>query len=217
MNKKFNKEYFKEHFKINDNIIEVEFETDDNNNINIKKIDNLIDNLIKTKNYNNNYNIYNLEVINYKNNNNYIEIIFKIQDKIKRAFIIDSDIYILEDNLVESTIIDLSNTKTKFKNFTLEESINQLSTESNNINIKNNIKRENNKYYLVPPLSGKIEKINTKEGDIINPNTNVIIISAMKMENNIEVFERYKVIKILVKEGDFVQINQNLIELELIE
>jgi biotin carboxyl carrier protein len=38
----------------------------------------------------------------------------------------------------------------------------------------------------------------------------------MKMENNIEVFEKYKVLKILVKEGDFVQINQNLIELELI-
>jgi biotin carboxyl carrier protein len=195
----------KHYFKLNDNIIEIEFEAIDNE-IEIKKIEQI---------QKQDLNATNLEIIDYKDNTNYIEVIFKMENEVKKAFILDNNIYLLEDNLIKYEIKDLSDKKLTFKNYTLEQNITQIENITT-ANIKNNVKKENNKYYLVPPLSGKIEKINVKEGNIIEPNTNVIIISAMKMENNIEVFEKYKVLKILVKEGDFVQINQNLIELELI-
>jgi biotin carboxyl carrier protein len=195
----------KHYFKLENNIIEIEFEAIDNE-IEIKKIEQI---------QKQDLNATNLEIIDYKDNTNYIEVIFKMENEVKKAFILDNNIYLLEDNLIKYEIKDLSDKKLTFKNYTLEQNITQIENITT-ANIKNNVKKENNKYYLVPPLSGKIEKINVKEGDIIEPNTNVIIISAMKMENNIEVFEKYKVLKILVKEGDFVQINQNLIELELI-
>ena len=195
----------KHYFKLNNNIIEIEFESIDNE-IEIKKIEQI---------QKQDLNAINLEIIDYKGNTNYTEVIFKVENEVKKAFILDNNIYLLEDNLIKYEIKDLSDKKLTFKNYTLEQNITQIENIIT-ANIKNNVKKENNKYYLVPPLSGKIEKINVKEGDTIEPNTNVIIISAMKMENNIEVFEKYKVLKILVKEGDFVQINQNLIELELI-
>jgi biotin carboxyl carrier protein len=195
----------KQYFKLENNIIEIEFEAIDNE-IEIKKID---------QTQKQDLNAINLEIIDYKDNTNYTEVIFKIENEVKKAFIFDNNIYLLEDNLIKYEIKDLSDKKLTFKNYTLEQNITQIENITT-ANIKNNVKKENNKYYLVPPLSGRIEKINVKEGDIIEPNTNVIIISAMKMENNIEVFEKYKVLKILVKKGDFVQINQNLIELELI-
>jgi biotin carboxyl carrier protein len=195
----------KHYFKLNNNIIEIEFESIDNE-IEIKKIEQI---------QKQDLNATNLEIIDYKDNTNYTEVIFKMENKVKKVFILDNNIYLLEDNLVKYEIKDLSDKKLTFKNYTLEQNITQVENITT-ANIKNNVKKENNKYYLVPPLSGKIEKINVKEGDTVEPNTNVIIISAMKMENNIEVFEKYKVLKILVKEGDFVQINQNLIELELI-
>jgi biotin carboxyl carrier protein len=194
----------KQYFKLENNIIEIEFEAIDNE-IEIKKID---------QTQKQDLNAINLEIIDYKDNTNYTEVIFKIENEVKKVFILDNNIYLLEDNLIKYEIKDLSDKKLTFKNYTLEQNITQIENITT-ANIKNNVKKENNKYYLVPPLSGKIEKINVKEGDTIEPNTNVIIISAMKMENNIEVFEKYKVLKILVKEGDFVQINQNLIELEL--
>jgi biotin carboxyl carrier protein len=195
----------KQYFKLENNIIEIEFEAIDNE-IEIKKIE---------QTQKQDLNAINLEIIDYKDNTNYTEIIFKMENEIKKAFILDNNIYLLEDTLIKYEIKDLSDKKLTFKNYTLEQNITQIENITT-ANIKNNVKKENNKYYLVPPLSGKIEKINVKEGDTIEPITNVIIISAMKMENNIEVFEKYKVLKILVKEGDFVQINQNLIELELI-
>jgi biotin carboxyl carrier protein len=195
----------KQYFKLENNIIEIEFEAIDNE-IEIKKID---------QTQKQDLNAINLEIIHYKDKTNYTEVIFKMENEVKKAFILDNNIYLLEDTLIKYEIKDLSDKKLTFKNYTLEQNITQIENITT-ANIKNNVKKENNKYYLVPPLSGKIEKINVKEGDTIEPNTNVIIISAMKMENNIEVFEKYKVLKILVKEGDFVQINQNLIELELI-
>jgi biotin carboxyl carrier protein len=195
----------KQYFKLENNIIEIEFEAIDNE-IEIKKID---------QTQKQDLNAINLEIIHYKDKTNYTEVIFKMENEVKKAFILDNNIYLLEDTLIKYEIKDLSDKKLTFKNYTLEQNITQIENITT-ANIKNNVKKENNKYYLVPPLSGKIEKINVKEGDTIEPITNVIIISAMKMENNIEVFEKYKVLKILVKEGDFVQINQNLIELELI-
>lgn len=195
----------KTYFNLNNNPIVIEYQENlENNTINILKIDTFPEN---------NYNYNNIEIINYKNNDNYSEIIFKIQDEVKKAFILDNNIYILEDNLVKCTTIESIDNKLKFINYNLTETVDNISTTISH-NIKNNVKKEEDRYYLVPPLSGKIEKINTKEGEILEPNTTVIIISAMKMENSIEIFEKYRVIKILVKEGDFVQINQNLIELE---
>ena len=63
------------------------------------------------------------------------------------------------------------------------------------------------------PLPGNIFKINVKEGDSIKKGETLLIMEAMKMENNIlaEFDGNVKVIKI--KEGDTVLQNDVLIEL----
>lgn len=67
---------------------------------------------------------------------------------------------------------------------------------------------------LVAPLSGQIIAIRVKEGDIVKPGQDMVVLSAMKMENVISAEKEGKVIKILVKEKDSVMSGQTLIEME---
>ena len=55
-----------------------------------------------------------------------------------------------------------------------------------------------------------------KEGDIVNENSVVCIIEAMKIFNEIKAGVSGKIVKILVKDGEGVEYNQNLFELEKI-
>lgn len=64
------------------------------------------------------------------------------------------------------------------------------------------------------PLPGSIFKINVKEGDEVNKGQTLLIMEAMKMENNI-LAEKDGVVKsIKVKEGDSVLQGDLLIEIE---
>ena len=71
----------------------------------------------------------------------------------------------------------------------------------------------NDKSLLVSPMPGQVVKINVKEGDEVQEGTVMIVVEAMKMENNITATAKAKVKKILVKEGEMVDNKKQLIEL----
>ena len=66
---------------------------------------------------------------------------------------------------------------------------------------------------LVSPMPGKVVKINVKEGDEVDEGTIMIVVEAMKMENNITATAKAKVKRILVTEGEMVDNKMQLIEL----
>ncbi|MBR4147051.1 MAG: ATP-grasp domain-containing protein [Bacteroidales bacterium] len=71
----------------------------------------------------------------------------------------------------------------------------------------------NDKSTLIAPMPGKVVKINVKEGDEVQEGTIMIVVEAMKMENNIIATAKAKVKKILVTEGEMVDNKMQLIEL----
>ena len=72
----------------------------------------------------------------------------------------------------------------------------------------------NDKSRLVSPMPGKVVKINVKEGDEVKEGLIMMIVEAMKMENNIVAIGNAKVKKILVAEGQMVDNKMQLLELE---
>jgi biotin carboxyl carrier protein len=71
----------------------------------------------------------------------------------------------------------------------------------------------NDRSTLVSPMPGKVVKINVKEGDEVTEGTVMIVVEAMKMENNITATAKAKVKRILVTEGEMVDNKKQLIEL----
>ncbi|MES2215318.1 MAG: acetyl/propionyl/methylcrotonyl-CoA carboxylase subunit alpha [Pseudomonadota bacterium] len=67
---------------------------------------------------------------------------------------------------------------------------------------------------LIAPLTGQIVAVKVQEGDEIMPGQELLILSAMKMENIILSESKAKVSKIHVKEGDHATSGQVLIEFE---
>ncbi|HCK98961.1 MAG TPA: acetyl-CoA carboxylase biotin carboxyl carrier protein subunit [Candidatus Marinimicrobia bacterium] len=67
---------------------------------------------------------------------------------------------------------------------------------------------------ITAPLPGLILKISVKEGDIVKTGQDLIVMEAMKMENEIQTPKDGKVKSILVKEGDSVNEGDILIEME---
>ena len=72
----------------------------------------------------------------------------------------------------------------------------------------------NDKTRLVSPMPGKVVKINVKEGDEVTEGTIMMVVEAMKMENNIVASGNAKVKKILVTENQMVDNKMQLIVLE---
>lgn len=67
---------------------------------------------------------------------------------------------------------------------------------------------------IVSPIPGKVFKINVKEGGKIKKGDVVVVIDAMKMENNITSQKDAVIKKILVQLNEMVDVNTALIELE---
>ncbi|MBC8319849.1 MAG: acetyl-CoA carboxylase biotin carboxylase subunit [Bacteroidetes bacterium] len=67
---------------------------------------------------------------------------------------------------------------------------------------------------LFAPMPGKVIKVNVKEGDKVTRGTILLIVEAMKMENNIVAAHDAIVEKIAVREGDMVDTDVQLIILE---
>ncbi|MBK9291696.1 MAG: acetyl-CoA carboxylase biotin carboxylase subunit [Bacteroidetes bacterium] len=66
----------------------------------------------------------------------------------------------------------------------------------------------------VSPMPGKVISINVKEGETVNRGTVMIVIEAMKMENNIVSTGPATVKKIFVKVGDMVDTKTQLVDIE---
>ena len=64
------------------------------------------------------------------------------------------------------------------------------------------------------PLPGVVIKINAKVGDKVSTGDTILILEAMKMENNITADSNGTIKAILCKEGDQVQSVQALVELD---
>ena len=71
----------------------------------------------------------------------------------------------------------------------------------------------NDKARLVSPMPGKVVKINVKEGDEVSEGTIMIVVEAMKMENNIVATAKGTVKKVLVEVGEMVDNKRMLVEL----
>ena len=63
-------------------------------------------------------------------------------------------------------------------------------------------------------MPGKVVKINVKEGEEVGEGTIMMVVEAMKMENNIMASGKAIVKRILVDEGQMVDNKMQLIELE---
>lgn len=64
---------------------------------------------------------------------------------------------------------------------------------------------------VTSPIPGKIQKIQVAVGDKVSPGRVLLVIEAMKMDNEIMADVNAEVAQILVKEGDQVQIGQTLV------
>ncbi|PLX12448.1 MAG: acetyl-CoA carboxylase biotin carboxyl carrier protein subunit [Marinilabiliales bacterium] len=69
-------------------------------------------------------------------------------------------------------------------------------------------------YSLKAPLPGSIFKILKHEGDEVKKGETIMIMEAMKMENNIQSEKEGKIVSLKVKEGDSVLQNDVLDEIE---
>jgi propionyl-CoA carboxylase alpha chain len=67
---------------------------------------------------------------------------------------------------------------------------------------------------LVAPLAGQIIAINVKAGDEVAIGQDLIVLTAMKMENIIPAERKGKIAKVLVKELENVVSGQVLLEFE---
>ena len=70
---------------------------------------------------------------------------------------------------------------------------------------------------LFAPMPGKVIKINVKEGEEVKRGTLLLVVEAMKMENNIVATHDALVEKVNVKEGDRVDTDLQLVSLKTIE
>lgn len=76
-----------------------------------------------------------------------------------------------------------------------------------------NAQVETEKGSLFAPMPGKIMKINVSKGDLVKRGTILLVVEAMKMENNIIAAEEAVVQQINVKEGEMVDTNVQLVVL----
>jgi pyruvate carboxylase subunit B len=66
---------------------------------------------------------------------------------------------------------------------------------------------------LKAPMPGLIRRLNVREGDIIEKNDQLVVLEAMKMENNLLAPGRHRVTKVFVEENASVEKNAPLLEL----
>lgn len=69
------------------------------------------------------------------------------------------------------------------------------------------------KYQLTAPLPGTILKLNVSVGDVVSEGQNILVMEAMKMENQVQTTRGGEVIAIKVNVGDAVQQDDVLIEI----
>ena len=72
----------------------------------------------------------------------------------------------------------------------------------------------NEENVIVSPIPGRVFKILVKEGDLVKKDDDVVVIDAMKMENNISIKRDGKISKIVVELDEMVEAGAVLVEVE---
>lgn len=75
-------------------------------------------------------------------------------------------------------------------------------------------RRQESTYPLKAPLPGLVRKVLVKEGDTVRKGDTLLIMEAMKMENNLFAEKDGKVVRIAVREGENVLQDDLLLEME---
>ena len=70
---------------------------------------------------------------------------------------------------------------------------------------------------LFSPMPGKVIKVNVKSGDQVKRGTVMLVVEAMKMENNITAEHAAVVEQVAVREGDMVDAGTQLVFLEVLD
>jgi pyruvate carboxylase subunit B len=70
---------------------------------------------------------------------------------------------------------------------------------------------------IVAPMPGMVVKVEVAEGDVVQAGQGVVIVEAMKMENELKSTGAGKVTRVHVRRGDAVEKDQVLVELEPLE
>lgn len=67
------------------------------------------------------------------------------------------------------------------------------------------------------PMPGLIVRVEVSEGDVVKPGQGLVIVEAMKMENELKAAVAARVARVLVAAGDIVERDQVLIDLEALD
>ncbi len=71
--------------------------------------------------------------------------------------------------------------------------------------------------HLIAGMPGKISKVFVKKGDVVKTNQSLLIMEAMKMENEMRASHDTMIASVMVKEGDSVESGATLINFEPIK
>lgn len=74
-------------------------------------------------------------------------------------------------------------------------------------------KETSGKHEVTAPLPGTILKLNISVGDVVTEGQNVLVMEAMKMENQVQTTKGGEVLSIKVNVGDTVQQDDVLLEI----
>jgi biotin carboxyl carrier protein len=74
--------------------------------------------------------------------------------------------------------------------------------------------RAEGKQIITAPMPGKIVKVLVKPGDEVNEGQGLIVVEAMKMENELKSPKAGKVVELFAREGAAVEINAKLVVVE---
>ncbi|MBT1248184.1 MULTISPECIES: biotin/lipoyl-containing protein [unclassified Thermosipho (in: thermotogales)] len=131
---------------------------------------------------------------------------FKVRVNGKEYIVEVEDLQAHTQILQEKTPSNVENVKTP----TVEEKT-QSKPETEKIEPK---KSSSGSHTINAPMSGLVLKVLISQGQNVKPGDKVVILEAMKMENEIIAEVGGTVKNVLVKEGDNVDTGQALIELE---
>lgn len=157
-----------------------------------------------------------LELISHKDN----LFLFKDHEKdysIRLIWINNNELQILYDNKITNFIISEN-----------ENGISSISTLGHTFKIERTDIINNKKVYdsgsgdsaegnLISPMPGKVIKVNVEEGDEVSRGSILLVVEAMKMENNITSIKDTVVEKVNVKVGDMVDSSTQLVILKNID
>jgi len=165
------------------------------------EIDNTDKSIVIDKVFNSDYHIsideiaHQLKILSITKN----ELQFKFDDKLIKAFISDED----------KAVGWVSMHGLKFKLIRKD-----ILTETDEYVLTGQDDSQRNLY---APMPGKVIKVNVKKGDKVRRGTVLLVVEAMKMENNITAVNNAIVKEVVVSEGEMVDTDIQLVHLENID